>query len=69
MNDCTYQGLETLSQKSVTITEAELARLRAIEVAALHVASSRRKYRGWQVRIVVDQVPLDALDQALQARS
>jgi hypothetical protein len=40
----------------------ELTRLRAIEAAALRVASSRR------MRIVTDQAPLDALDEALETQ-
>lgn len=52
MSNQTYEQIEV----------RELARLRAIEAAALRVASSRRD------GVVVDQGALDLLDAALEAQ-
>ncbi|HEY4722691.1 MAG TPA: hypothetical protein VII92_12635 [Anaerolineae bacterium] len=65
----TYQGLETVGTKITEdvytqIETRELARLRAIENAALRVASSRDA-NG----IVTDARVLDQLDAVLEARS
>jgi len=76
----TYQGLETVGTKITEdvytqIETRELARLRAIENAGLRVASSRDRCAGerWdlsgELRIVIYQNVLDALDAALEARS
>lgn len=46
----------------IAFQSRELSRLQAIENAALRVASSRRN------KVVTDQGPLDALDQALEAQ-
>jgi hypothetical protein len=50
------------------IETRELARLRAIEAAALRVAGSRRSRKGGGSNIC-DAKTLDRLDEALEARS
>jgi len=49
-------------RQMIAFQASELQRLRAIENAALRVASSRRN------AVVTDQGPLDALDAALEAK-
>jgi hypothetical protein len=49
-------------RQSIAYQAREIERLRAIENAALRVASSRRN------RVVTDQGPLDELDRALEAQ-